>query len=208
MRLLLADDHDLVRDALKLLVERSEDGAEVLTAASLYEALDVAEREPRLDVALLDLRMPGMEGGDGLARLKALRPDLPMVVMSGTANQHDIDRVLEKGAFCFFPKTLSGRALVSALKLVLDGERFVPVSAMQRAVADGAPGGAAISFTRRERQVLDRLLRGQSNKEIARELSLSEVTVKLHLRGVFRKLGARNRTQAATMALERGLDRG
>ncbi|HSK39403.1 MAG TPA: response regulator transcription factor [Arenibaculum sp.] len=204
MRVLLADDHNLVRDALTSYVERLEPTAEVLTAESLSEAVSVAERSAVLDLVILDLRMPGMNGLQGLREMRALLPAVPVVIMSGGANQEDVRAALDLGARGFLPKTLSGPALVSAIKLILAGERFVPFDAFDapdEAPVSGKSEGMPL-LTQREREVLGYLEKGWSNKEIARALELQEVTIKLHIRGICRKLGAKNRTQAALRAQE------
>src|SRR5690606_39680833 len=140
---------------------------------------------------------------EGLARMRALRPNTPTVIMSGLARPQDVNEALAAGAAGFFPKTLNGAALVSAVRLVLAGERFVP-SADHPVAGGGEPAlddAVAGNLTRREREVLDLLTEGMSNKEIARRLDLQEVTIKLHVRGICRKLGAKNRTQAALRAV-------
>ncbi len=204
MKLLLADDHDLVREALKHFVERAAAGACVLTAANLDQAIAIARDTPDLDIAVLDLNMPGMGGAGGLARFKTEHPALPVVLLSGMASRADIDQAMRHGASGYFPKTLSGRALMSAIELILAGERFVPVAAMETAGPGAA--GPPPALSKREADVLRGLVLGRSNKEIARALDLREVTVKLHLRGVFRKLAVRNRTQAVTTAMALGLN--
>jgi len=203
MQILLADDHVLVRDALKSYIERLAEDATVHAVSSFPEAYAVAQREAGLDLIILDLRMPGMNGLDGLMRMRALRPNTPVVIMSGLARQQDISDALEAGAAGFFPKTLNGPALVSAVRLVLAGERFVPSTDHAAANTREAPLGneSTSSLTVREREVLELLTKGLSNKEIARQLDLQEVTIKLHVRGICRKLGAKNRTQAALLAV-------
>jgi two-component system nitrate/nitrite response regulator NarL len=206
MRVLLADDHNLVRDALKNYIERLDPSVEILTAESLDDALVVAERSHPIDLVILDLKMPGMYGLDGLKEMRTRLPDLPVVIMSGGASQDDVRDALDLGARGFLPKTLSGPALVSAMRLILAGERFVPLDAFSAPAPDTATplpvNDATASLTQREREVLDYLKDGLSNKEIARALDLQEVTIKLHIRGICRKLGAKNRTQAALRAQE------
>jgi DNA-binding NarL/FixJ family response regulator len=206
MRILLADDHVLVRDALKSYIERLADDATVFAVSSFPEALALARREVGLDLVILDFRMPGMNGLEGLIRMREVFPRTPVVIMSGLARPQDISAAMAAGAAGFFPKTLNGAALVSAVRLVLAGERFVPS-------ADHAGSGrnepqmedeATSSLTAREREVLDLLTKGMSNKEIARQLELQEVTIKLHVRGICRKLGTKNRTQAALRAVAIG----
>jgi DNA-binding NarL/FixJ family response regulator len=207
MRILLADDHVLVRDALKSYIERLADDAAVIVASSFPEAFALAERDTALDLVILDLRMPGMNGLEGLTRMRGLRPSTPVVIISGLARPQDITDAMAAGAAGFFPKTLNGAALVSAVRLVLAGERFVPSTDHAGNGVDGAArveDEATSSLTTRERQVLDLLTKGMSNKEIARQLELQEVTIKLHVRGICRKLGAKNRTQAALRAVAIG----
>ncbi|MFN8723178.1 MAG: response regulator transcription factor [Rhodospirillales bacterium] len=207
MRLLIADDHVLVRDALKSHIERVEPGAIVSTVGSVDEALVALDGGEPPDIVILDLLMPGTSGIDGIEKIKAKRPGLPVAIMSGNARPQDVNAAVAKGAAGFIPKTLNGGALVGAIHLMLGGETFLPASvhamtAEQPAVrAEGGP-----PLTKRERQILEFLLKGSSNKEIARALELEEVTVKMHVRGVFRKLGARNRTQAAMRAVELGFE--
>ncbi|MFM2042234.1 MAG: glycerol metabolism activator AgmR [Pseudomonadota bacterium] len=205
MRLLIADDHDLVRDALASHLERVLPGAVVLGAGSVDEALTALAGEGaaghRVELLLLDLRMPGMNGLDGLGRLRAAHPDCKVALMSGEAGPGDVRGALALGCVGFLPKTLPAGDLVAAIHRMIEGERFVPEGATDS--AEPETGG----FTRREREVLDYLFKGLSNKEIARALDLEEVTVKLHVRGLCRKLGAKNRTQAAMRAVELGLAR-
>ncbi|WP_114392249.1 response regulator [Oleisolibacter albus] len=203
MRLLIADDHDLVRDALRSHIERASPETIVLGAGTVNDALKVMGEPPGVDMVLLDFRMPGMNGLNGLIRLRERHPSVKVVFMSGEARPEDVRAALAHGASGFLPKTLPGAELVEAVNRMAAGEVFIPAGAPQ----DASPTGAAAGFTRREREVLDYLLKGQSNKEIARALDLEEVTVKLHIRGLCRKLGAKNRTQAAMRAVELGLGR-
>ncbi|WP_173012577.1 response regulator transcription factor [Niveispirillum sp. SYP-B3756] len=206
MRLLIADDHELVRDALRSHFEREAPGTIVRGVGTVSEALKALDDGIAFDILLLDLRMPGMNGLNGLVRLRERYPSLKIALMSGEAKNEDVRLALAHGAVGFLPKTLPGTMLLQALQRMLAGEVFMPENMAETATqADGnALNG---TFTRREREVLDFLLKGQSNKEIARALELEEVTVKLHIRGLCRKLGAKNRTQAAMRAVELGLAR-
>ncbi|WP_184807408.1 response regulator transcription factor [Nitrospirillum iridis] len=199
MRLLIADDHGLVRDALSSHIERQAPGAVVAGVASVDEAVVALRQDKAIDLLILDLRMPGMNGLDGLQRVRTEFPALKVALMSGLARPDEIRGAFTRGAVGFLPKTLSATELLSAIQTMLQGERFIPTDLNTADTADGA------SFTRREREVLDYLLQGRSNKEIARSLELEEVTVKLHVRGICRKLGAKNRTQAVMRAVEMGI---
>ncbi|EWY39831.1 chemotaxis protein CheY [Skermanella stibiiresistens SB22] len=202
MRILLADDHNMVRDALKSYIERLEPSAEIVSADSFTTAFHAVEEGGVLALVILDLKMPGMDGLDGLRRMRERVPDVPVVIMSGGASHEDVRTAIDLGAQGFLPKTLTGPAMVSAIRLILAGEKFVPFGAVDApAVEPNAMDGHA-PLTQREREVLQYLEKGWSNKEIARALELQEVTIKLHIRGICRKLGAKNRTQAALRAQE------
>lgn len=227
MRLLLADDHTLFRDALVLYVERAEPGSNVALAKDLPEALEKLEKNNDLDLVLLDLRMPGMNGLQGLQKVREKYPSLPVALMSGVAEKKDVDAAMSLGAVGYFPKTLSGKALLKGIQQVLTGEKFMPMddsrknTVMPSYYADSdtiqRPANyvgmaeqqtkiaSDLKLTPREQEVLSYLAVGASNKEIANELNLQVVTVKLHVRGVCRKLDAKNRTQAALKARELGI---
>jgi len=207
MRILLADDHDMVRDGIKAYLEATEAGVIVTTAADLDGALALAMGDGAFDVALLDLFMPGMNGLAGLDRFRAALPQLPLAVLSGTPCTPELVSALARVRASFIPKTLSGARLLSVLRMVTSGKTYAPNDGGTSAASppDGEPAGPHRPLTQRERDVLGHLVLGLSNKEIARQLSIEEVTVRLHLRGLYRKLDARNRTQAVRRAIDRGL---
>ena len=160
-----------------------------------------------------DIRMPGMDGLDGIDRIRQSCLNVPVVILSGTYDRDLVLDALARGARGYIPKTLGGKAMLSAFQLVLSGETFVPSIVLGgneqfEPVRRGAGGGSSDNpihrLTRRERDVLAVLVEGHPNKEIARQLGLQEVTVKVHLKGVFRKLGATNRTQAVHIANQLG----
>ncbi len=212
MKLLLADDHTLFRDTLVQYVERAEPHAEVSLAKDFPEVLAIMDKDPSQDLILLDLRMPGMNGLDGLDTIRERFPDVPVALMSGMAEPHDVQVALEKGAVGYFPKTLSGKSLLKGIQKVLGGEQFLPLEDQSSAIMpsyydDHSTAGAEVLLSPREREVLSYLARGYSNKEIANVLDLQIVTIKLHVRGICRKLDAKNRTQAAMKAQKMGLVR-
>lgn len=209
MRILLADDHDLIRDTVEEFLKRLDEDLHVLHAATLPQALDLIRKADALDLVLLDLKMPGMNGLGGLKSVQAARADVPVVILSGETNPDVIRNALQAGAAGFLPKTMRGTAMLNALRLILAGERYVPdiLVAGQSAPADEAGGGGApapASLTQREREVMGLLVQGLSNKEIGRRLGIEVVTVALHLRSIYRKLGVASRTQAVRLALEQG----
>ena len=227
MRLLLADDHSLFRDALVQYIERAEPDAHVVLARDVHEVMEVVDQYDDIDLILLDLRMPGMNGLQGLEKLRQKKPDIPVVMISGLAEKADVDEAMAMGAAGYFPKTMSGKALMGGIRRVLSGEVFLArdhnTNEVMPSYYNGQPaadeavnvahgfdkikGGSNDDFrlTPREKEVLSHLLRGASNKEIARSLDLQVVTVKLHVRSICRKMGAENRTQAALIAQRQGL---
>lgn len=217
MHLLIADDHTLFRDALVEFLKREDAGTRVSVAKSFTEAMALMPTAGVVDLVLLDLRMPGMAGLEGIAQMRAAYPGQKVAILSGTAEEDDVKGALNRGAVAYFPKTMSAASLLNAIKLVLAGERFVPLSHQGAEVMPShyedaraetpKPIDAMVlkSLTPREREVLTYLVRGVSNKEIARELNLQLPTIKLHVAGVCRKLGAKNRTQAALIAQNSGL---
>lgn len=144
MKLLLADDHTLFRDALVQYIKRSDIEAEVSVAKDMDGVLKLMQQEPDQDLVLLDLRMPGMNGMQGFKEMQDKYPDVRVGLMSGVAEVEDVRAAMNLGAVGYFPKTLSGKALLKAIQLVLEGERFVPIDHNSSAVmpsyfADDAP---------------------------------------------------------------------
>lgn len=203
LRVLIADDHDLLRDTLKLFLE-SEGNFETVTAASYCEAEALVASGERFDLVLLDYGMPGMNALEGFERMRALEGAARVAIISGTASREVAQKALEAGAAGFLPKTLSAKSLVNAVRFMAMGEQYAPLDFMQAEDA-AAPNAMGEMLSRREREVLECLTQGKSNKEIARDLDIREPTVKLHVKTLYRKIGAANRTHAAMLAKEAGL---
>ena len=219
MRVLVADDHELVTDALRKYLERIDPDVEVFGATNFEEAVDKAQRLEGLSLIILDLYFPDMPGLEGLTLLRRHCPDVPIVMISGIADHREMMDALDRGAAGFIPKDLPSRTIVKALELVLAGDRYVPsriVSDLSLMARDPghrrkmahAAGSQLNELTVREHEVLSLLVEGMSNKEIARQIGIKEVTAAFHLRGVFKKLGASNRTQAVTTAIRLGWGEG
>lgn len=200
MRILVADDHDLVRETIAAFLDGS-DVEEVQTVATLEDAVAEAERTGSFDLVLLDYNMPGMNGLEGLGRMRQANAGRPVAILSGSATRDVAEAALKAGAQGFIPKTLSARSLLTAARFMAAGEVYAPIEFLQQPEADETVG----SLTKREQDVLRGICEGKSNKEIARDLDLQEVTVKLHVKTLSRKLDARNRTHAAMIARDRGL---
>jgi two-component system nitrate/nitrite response regulator NarL len=203
MRVLIADDHDLLRDTLVMFLE-SKDDIETSAAANLAQAHHLIEAEPRFDLILLDLNMPGMHGLTGLRKTLHMKQGQRVALLSGDATKDVVEQALEEGAAGFVPKTLPAKSMINAVKFMAMGEQFVPVDFMTGA-EDDAVHPIAKKLTPRELQVLKGLTEGKANKQIARDLEISEATIKLHMKTLYRKLEAANRTQAALIAREAGL---
>ena len=212
MNFLLADDHDLVRETLKFFLERFDPEVSVTEARTLNDALNAGQQLEKIDLILLDLRMPGMNGFTGLDTMRKRFPDVPIVIISGFVGRDDVIEAIQHGAVGVIPKTLGSKAMLGAIRLVLAGETFVPsmVARDDIEVSDelmdvDLPTDSPISaLTAREREVLRFLTTGLTNKAIGEKLGIQEVTVKLHLRGIFRKFHVSNRTQAVRMAIQSG----
>ncbi len=205
MRVLLADDHDLVRETLAAFL-LSEGFAEVRAVPDLAAALAEISRSSPFDLVLLDYQMPGMNGLDGLslaqAAVRAAGHATPIAIISGTTSRDLAEAALGAGAAGFVPKTLASRAMVAAVQAMALGEVFAPLSLLMQ---EPPVAEALAALTRREVDVLRGICEGKSNKEIARDLNLQEVTVKLHVKTLSRKLGAKNRTHAAMIARNSGI---
>lgn len=205
MKLIIADDHDLVRDALTTLVERDNPESTVYGACEFDEVLSLLELHPDVDIVLLDVIMPGMNNMTSVRELCKSNPGLPIVMMSGHINQGDVERGFEMGASGFIPKTMSGKALISVLQLVMSGARYVPDLVLGDDVPQKTSRTSSVELSVREKEVLNQLAKGLSNKLIAKNLNIEETTVKLHLRSLFKKLEVKNRTEAVINAIETGL---
>ena len=199
MKLLVADDHDLVRETVAAYLRAEELGA-VLTVGNLQDAITATMEEGPFDLVLLDYSMPGMSGLAGLTQMIAANQGRPVAIISGIATRALAEQAIETGAAGFVPKTLKPKSLISAVRFMTAGEVFIPYDFMQN--TDIALAGG---LTSREKEVLRGLCEGKSNKQIARDLALQEVTIKLHVMNVTRKLEARNRTHAAMIARDQNL---
>ena len=199
MKLLIVDDHSLVREGLASLLQQIGPNTIVLSAADGPSALEIAAREADIDAVILDLALPGMDGASVLKTFSQQRPELPIVVLSASESAADVRRVMALGALGYVPKSANSQTILSAVKLVLSGELYVPPLLLGEAAA---PDTAAPQLTPRQADVLACMCRGLSNKMAAHELNMSEKTVKAHVTAILRVLGATNRTQAVAIARE------
>jgi two-component system, NarL family, nitrate/nitrite response regulator NarL len=207
MRVLIADDHPLYLEAVRLRLQALYPEAVFVEAQTIDGVLAQSCNAQRsFDLILSDLRMPGMDGVSGVERILAAFPDVPCAIMSGSAEQDEVREVIRAGARGFLPKTMGSDAFAAAVSLLLAGGTYLSTDVLDGAVAP--PQGARELFqtlTPRERQVLAEVMSGASNKEIGRKFELAEVTIKLHVRQILKKIGGRNRSQAAALAARAGL---
>ncbi|MCT4610253.1 MAG: response regulator transcription factor [Pelagimonas sp.] len=204
MRILLADDHEMVRDTFAAYLE-TEGRAVVVTVPNYFEVKKVLASQDPFDLVLLDYSMPGMNGIDGLADTLREYPQQGFAIISGTAPSRLAHEVVECGARGYVPKSMSAKSLVNAVKFMVAGETYVPAAALE-ASDDPSETDFTRQFSKRERDVLSGLCLGRSNKEIALTLDLQEVTIKLHVRNICKKLNAKNRTQVALIARDAGFE--
>ncbi len=205
MKLLIVDDHAILREGLAAMLRQAGPDTEVLQARDGDEGIRLAEAHPDLDAVFLDLEMPGRGGMSSVPEFGRCRPELPVIVLSSSEDPHDVRRALALGALGYVPKSSPPQTLLSALQLVLSGNIYVPplmLAATAGMVRPSTPGvvGAGGGLTERQLEVLRQLSAGLSNKEIGRELGLSDKTVKAHITSIFKTLNVVNRTQAASAA--------
>lgn len=211
MKILLADDHPLFREGVKHVLTLLGDEVVIADAHDYPSLFAEAAAHPDLDLVLADLYMPGMGGHEGVAEFRNQFPDLPLVIMTASESRADARRALASGALGYVLKSSPSQEMLDALIRVLDGGIYVPP------ILDGDEqpddpfslmplSSQGIRLTRRQLEVFNLLLQGKPNKIIARELDLSEGTVKIHVAAIFRALGVANRTEAAVAAQRFGLN--
>jgi len=209
--LLIADDHPLFREALRGAVARVLPDAQLREADNVDALYQLVEAEPDADLLLLDLNMPGAHGFSALVHLRALHPQLPIVVVSAREEPAVMRRALDHGAIGFIPKSADAKSLGEAISTVLEGGRWAPPAALNAPATAPDEHDAAHrlrDLTPQQFRVLQMLGSGLLNKQIAFDLGVSEATIKAHVTAILRKLGANNRTQAVLIAGRLALDPG
>jgi len=201
MKFLLVDDHALFRQGLRLLLTKLPGDHEFIEAEDCEAAFAAALSRADLDLILLDLALPGMDGLDGLTRLRELCPATPVALLSANENPQIIVNGLRRGARGFVPKSLSPGVMIAALQVILAGGTYAPATGVAtRAV----PADESRALTARQREVLALLVRNLSNKEIAAALGTRVNTVRVHVAAILKTLGVDNRNDAARVALSLG----
>jgi DNA-binding NarL/FixJ family response regulator len=221
MKILVVDDHALIRTALRGVLGDLDRVVTVLEASDCRGAFDLIEAQPDLDLVLLDLSLPGIHGLAALEELRTRHPALPVVVLSSANDRASVTQALDQGAMGYIPKLSSNEVLISALRLVLSGGIYIPPEILARwespPAADRQAAAASersrpsrrtpadLGLSERQAQVLRLLLEGKSNKLICRELDLAESTVKNHVSLILKALNVTTRTQAVIAAARMGL---
>ena len=220
MKILVVDDHPLIREAMRSVLKQLDPAIEVLEAGDCESALAIAAAEPDLGLVLLDLRLPGTSGLAGLEVLRERHANVPVVVLSASEDRNEVMRALDLGAMGYIPKTQPSNVMISALKLVLSGGVYLPAEVMSQPAVpppeaqpsdnayDSKTHAAALGLTPRQAEVLALLIQGKPNKLICRDLNLAEGTVKIHVAAILKALGVMNRTQAVVAVSRMGLKLG
>jgi DNA-binding NarL/FixJ family response regulator len=214
MKILVVDDHPLVRDAMANLLAGIAPSTTVLEAADCPSALDIARAQPDVDIVVLDLNLPGTRGFEALEQFRREQPALPVVILSAQHDRHTVLQAIKRGAMGFIPKVTAKDVIVNATRLVLAGGVYLPPEAIVEGErrgsevtdASGPRSLADLGLTERQGQVLGLIMRGRSNKEIGRTLGLAERTVKVHVTAVLTALRVASRTQAVIAATQLGLN--
>jgi DNA-binding NarL/FixJ family response regulator len=200
IRVMIVDDHPVVRFGLAAIIGLQPDMAVTAEAGSGEEACSLSDSQPA-DIVLMDLRLPGMSGVAAIQALRKSHPKLRFIVLTTYDGDEDIHRALEAGAQAYLLKAMSHHELLSAIRAVHAGRKYLPAS-ISKSLA-GRPPQSGLSA--RELQVLELIVKGRSNREIGDTLGISEATVKWHVNMILSRLQVTDRTQATIAALQRGI---
>ena len=214
MNILVADDHQLFIDGIRLILDKLDSSMSITESNSAEQAIEILESGQTYDLILIDLSMPGMDGMSILKRMRERKAWLPLVVISAEEDVHTIKSALDAGALGFIPKAHSSQQMIAALHAILDGEIYIPANIEKqidnletRRPPTEAFNNTALrssGITKRQFEVLELMAKGYSNKQIASSLFLTEHTVKAHISALFAALNAGNRTECVKKAQDRG----
>lgn len=207
LKILVVDDHALVREGLRQVLKGLAEQVEVLEASQCERAFELAALHPDLDLVLLDYQLPGMNGLEALALFGQQHPELPVVMISGSVDPRLVRQVMTLGAVGFIAKASLSNELLSILQSVLAGQIYVPPEFRSLPESAVFSVSADPQLTSRQHEVLDLMLAGHSNKQISVTLGLSEETIKSHVSAVLRAFGVQTRMQAVLAATEQGYGR-
>ncbi len=204
MKILVADDHALFRQGMTYILNEMDPGSTIVEASTSNQAIQLAKKNPNLALILMDLSMPDMDGIDAMRVIQASVPTVPVIILTASESLMDMKQALDAGAMGYVPKSVTASIMTSAIKLVLSGGIYIPPALVQGSHNTDTNLKTHIKFTPRQTDVLRLLLDGQSNKQAARFLNLSEATVKAHIAAIFKELNVNNRTQAVLAAKRAG----
>lgn len=206
LKILIADDHALMREGIHIVLSRLKREYQLVSAANYEDVLNCLKNNIDFGLILIDLNMPGEKPFTGLSQVLDNSKETPVVVLSASEDPADIHRSIELGASGFIPKSASNDVLIAALELVLSGGIYLPPGLYDYASKENdnihKKDTAESTLTRRQKEVLQLLAQGESNKSIGRILGLSEGTVRTHVNAIFKTLNVNNRTQASVCAHE------
>ena len=197
----------MVREGISLLLKQYDKDCEICECLT-YQDIEQVTRSLDFDLMLVDLVMPGMDGMQGVKSIRKIKPSTPIIILSSTEDASAIQQAIECGVNGYVTKSLCGSVLIQDIEAVLAGEVYIPPAYYELEGTEKNSGSTEkaneclSSLTMRQREVLDLLSMGMSNKEIANQLNMSEPTVRTHLTAVFRKLGVENRTQAVRKVMQ------
>ena len=200
IRIMIVDDHPLMREGVVSLVEKQDDMLIVAEASNGKEALQLFQQHMP-DITLMDLRLPGMDGIEAMTAILAGFPDAKIIVLTTFSGDAQISRALKAGARGYLLKDLLRKELLDAIRTVHAGRKRIP----PEIASEIAEHASDTSLTRREVEVLQLIASGNPNKLVADKLSVTEDTIKMHVKNILSKLGASDRTHAVTIAVKRGI---
>ncbi|OGS90465.1 MAG: DNA-binding response regulator [Gallionellales bacterium GWA2_60_18] len=215
MKFLLVDDHALFRDGLRYILQQLPETSEIMEAGNFPDGLKLAEQHPELDLALLDLNMPGSEGAISIRYFHQRYPHIPVMVVSSEEDRAIMEKVMDYGAMGYVCKNSSAQVVLGAVGLVLSGGLYIPPQVMRHGGTAARNGDGQLDrrrlhtneygLTARQMDVLGHLAEGLSNKEIATAMNLAEGTVKIHIAAAYQILRVSNRMEAVRVAEKLGL---
>ncbi|WEK28089.1 MAG: response regulator transcription factor [Candidatus Pseudomonas phytovorans] len=208
-KILIADDHPLFREAIHNVISDGFQGSEVMETADLDSALALTQAHDDLDLILLDLNMPGMHGLNGLITLRNEAPTTPVVIVSAEQEKQIVLQAITYGAVGFITKSSPRAQMIEAIEQILNGNVYLPPDIIRAQKSSTSrrhndtpnfPPEMLQALTRKQLLVLERMTKGESNKQIAYTLEIAETTVKAHVSAILRKLNVHNRVQAILSA--------
>jgi len=204
MNILLIDDHPLFRSSVATVVKELGENIVSIEANSCEEAIKIINKSDSIDLILLDLNLGGMDGLSGLRLMRDADPSVPIVIISAVEDSAKIKKCINAGAMGYIPKSSSREIILNALRLVMSGGTYVPPHLFNKPKSKNR-NSTADGLTLRQYEVLNLLVKGEENKEIAYKLGMAENTVRVHVAAILKLLGAKNRTEAGYAAINLGL---